>query len=63
MTSTPSPLASPCVRICVLDAAGSLCIGCGRTIEEISGWSGMSEGARLAVMGVLDERLRVVEAL
>ncbi len=63
MTSTPPPLASPCVRICVLDAAASLCIGCGRTIEEIATWSGMSEGARLAVMGVLDERLRSVEVL
>ncbi|WP_416355145.1 DUF1289 domain-containing protein [Aureimonas phyllosphaerae] len=63
MTSTSKPLASPCVRVCALDAAGALCIGCGRTIEEIAGWSDMSEEGRLAVMGELDERLRKVEAL
>ncbi len=33
---------SPCVKICVLDAAGRICLGCKRTIEEITEWSRMS---------------------
>jgi len=34
--------ASPCVRICCLDEA-NICIGCGRTLEEIRRWSDMPE--------------------
>ena len=30
---------SPCVGVCTLDAAGHLCLGCGRTAQEISLWS------------------------
>jgi predicted Fe-S protein YdhL (DUF1289 family) len=32
---------SPCVKVCVLDAA-SRCTGCGRTIDEIARWPQMS---------------------
>ncbi|RIY01829.1 DUF1289 domain-containing protein [Aureimonas flava] len=59
MSAAPAPLASPCVRVCALDAAGALCVGCGRTIQEIAAWSGMSEASRLAIMGELAERLRL----
>ena len=38
---------SPCVKICVVDPVGGLCIGCGRTVEEISLWSEMTEPERL----------------
>jgi uncharacterized protein len=48
---TPDPAAprveSPCIKVCVLDAE-SVCIGCGRTIDEIAGWSGMSPPEQLA---------------
>jgi uncharacterized protein len=36
------PIASPCIRICCLDDA-NVCIGCGRTLDEIRLWSEMSE--------------------
>ena len=52
---TPDPAAprveSPCIKVCVLDAqpdGESVCIGCGRTIGEIAGWSGMSPAEQLA---------------
>src|SRR6185369_13637634 len=32
------PLASPCVRNCCLDE-GNVCMGCGRSLEEIIAWS------------------------
>ena len=42
----PSPaVASPCIKVCVLDAQ-QVCVGCGRTLEEIAQWSGMSEEQR-----------------
>jgi predicted Fe-S protein YdhL (DUF1289 family) len=30
---------SPCIKICKLDEKSVSCIGCGRTIEEITNWS------------------------
>nr|WP_279483511.1 DUF1289 domain-containing protein [Aureimonas sp. SK2] len=59
MTVSPAALSSPCVDVCTLDGAGALCIGCGRTLPEIAAWSGLSEPARLAIMGELGERLRL----
>ena len=33
--ATPAPMETPCVKICTLDARSGLCLGCGRTIDEI----------------------------
>jgi len=52
-----SAVSTPCINVCVLDPLSALCIGCGRTGAEISAWSTMSEGERIAVMAELDERL------
>ena len=30
---------SPCNKICTLDPASGLCIGCGRSLAEIARWS------------------------
>ncbi|MGC6488386.1 MAG: DUF1289 domain-containing protein [Planctomycetota bacterium] len=40
---------SPCVSLCTLDEAKEVCRGCGRTVAEIAGWSGMSTAERCAV--------------
>jgi uncharacterized protein len=48
---------TPCINVCVLDPLSALCIGCGRTGEEITAWSTMSEPERIAVMAELDQRL------
>ena len=29
---------SPCTNICTMSLDGKLCMGCGRTIEEITNW-------------------------
>lgn len=47
---------SPCVKICTLDARSGLCLGCGRTIDEIASWSGLSAAARARVMDELPAR-------
>jgi hypothetical protein len=43
---------SPCVDICRLDSQG-LCIGCRRTIGEISEWSRASEMRRREILRAL----------
>lgn len=48
---------TPCVKICTLDARSGLCLGCGRTIDEIARWTAMSAVERARVMAQLPARL------
>lgn len=47
---------SPCNNVCVVDPYSGLCKGCLRTLEEIGGWSAMSDEERERVLSVLEER-------
>ena len=49
---------SPCVKICTYDPGSGLCLGCGRTLEEIGAWFSMSDDERRAVMAELPKRLK-----
>jgi predicted Fe-S protein YdhL (DUF1289 family) len=48
---------SPCIKICVVDPLAGLCLGCGRSVAEISLWPEMAETERLAVMATLPARM------
>ena len=49
---------TPCVKICTLDARSGVCLGCGRTVDEIAQWwSAMSPAVRSRVIGKLPGRL------
>ena len=48
---------TPCVKICTLDAGRGLCLGCGRTVEEIAAWARLTAAERRRVMDALPERL------
>jgi predicted Fe-S protein YdhL (DUF1289 family) len=50
-------LKTPCVNVCLLNTETGLCIGCGRTIDEIARWSTMSDRERRAIMGALPKRM------
>ncbi|MDY7114868.1 DUF1289 domain-containing protein [Halomonas sp. SSL-5] len=41
--------ASPCVRVCRVLPADSLCEGCGRTLDEIATWARLDEDGREAI--------------
>ena len=47
---------SPCTKVCTLDPLSGLCLGCGRTIDEIALWSAMSEAERARIMAELPKR-------
>ena len=47
---------SPCVKICVVHPEAGLCIGCLRTIDEITRWSKMSGEERRGIMSDLPGR-------
>ena len=48
---------TPCVKICQLDRTQLLCSGCGRTLEEIAGWTSLSDDQRRHIMAELPQRL------
>ena len=52
----PRSIATPCIKVCVVDGASSLCLGCFRTLSEIAGWSGLTDDQRAAVMADLPAR-------
>ncbi len=60
-TAAKRPL-SPCVGICELDEAERLCIGCGRTVLEISNWLKLDEAERQAIWDELPARLEACTA-
>jgi predicted Fe-S protein YdhL (DUF1289 family) len=47
---------SPCIKICQMDPARGVCIGCCRSLDEIARWGGMSETERLEILNKLPER-------
>jgi predicted Fe-S protein YdhL (DUF1289 family) len=47
---------SPCISVCTMDAAAGICIGCGRTLDEIAAWSVLDADAKRAVLAVLPAR-------
>ncbi len=53
----PAMIESPCTKVCTLDARSGLCLGCGRTIEEIARWTALSAAERARVMAELPSRL------
>lgn len=48
---------SPCVRICLIDPSSQICVGCGRTGDEIARWSAISDRERAQILEELPARL------
>ena len=48
--SEDKPVDSPCIKVCVRDETQTLCIGCGRTVAEIAGWSGATEAEKAEIV-------------
>jgi predicted Fe-S protein YdhL (DUF1289 family) len=53
---------SPCVKLCVMHPEAKICMGCFRSIEEISHWSEMTRTERLALMETLPQRASQIKA-
>lgn len=47
---------SPCVKLCVVHPEARICVGCFRSIDEISGWSQLTPEERRAIMAELPSR-------
>ena len=49
------PTASPCVRNCCLDRK-DVCIGCGRTVDEIIRWGDADDKEKLVIIMAANKR-------
>ena len=47
---------SPCIKLCVVHPEERICVGCYRSIDEISTWSRKSHEERAALMADLPAR-------
>jgi len=57
MSEIENSLKSPCRRVCAVSARTHFCVGCGRKLMEIGGWSGFSDEEKRAVLAQLPDRL------
>tara|TARA_B110001454_G_C12638155_1_gene400017 strand:+ start:766 stop:957 length:192 start_codon:yes stop_codon:yes gene_type:complete len=49
---------SPCINICFLSPKTNLCLGCGRSVEEISSWINLSKDEKKKILTRL-KKIRV----
>jgi predicted Fe-S protein YdhL (DUF1289 family) len=53
---SPPPIASPCIKVCLIDGESGLCMGCHRTLPEVARWSAMTDAERAEIMDALPAR-------
>jgi predicted Fe-S protein YdhL (DUF1289 family) len=57
MPAVDLAITSPCNRVCVVHPGAQLCIGCGRSLDEIGRWAEMTETERRRIMAQLPSRI------
>lgn len=55
-------IVSPCEKICAVDPASGLCLGCGRDLNEIASWTSYTDTERRRIMAELPQRLEAMRA-
>jgi predicted Fe-S protein YdhL (DUF1289 family) len=63
MSSVDTSIKTPCNRICVGHPTLRLCIGCGRSLDEIARWIELTDAERTQVMAQLQARLAAVNGV
>ena len=59
LKETPQ-IESPCKLICQLELTSGLCLGCGRSREEIARWTQYTDAQRTEIMRQLDARMETL---
>jgi len=57
-----APVWSPCIKVCLVDPEGRICVGCYRTLEELGRWTKMSDSEREALKPTLEARRAAYQA-
>jgi predicted Fe-S protein YdhL (DUF1289 family) len=54
-----TPIDSPCVRNCCLNDE-DICLGCGRSLGEITCWGSAKDADKRVILAVAEERRRLI---
>ena len=46
----PAPIATPCIKVCVIDGESGLCLGCQRTLAEVAAAGNLVPAAHLVAL-------------
>ena len=57
-----TPVPSPCIDVCRMDARSGLCEGCLRTIDEITVWSRLADADKRLVWARIEHRREALSA-
>jgi uncharacterized protein len=60
MASTATAIDTPCTHVCVVHPTLKLCIGCGRSLDEIAHWIDLDDAERARIMALLRPRLEAM---
>ena len=52
---------SPCNKVCVIHPDAAICVGCYRSMDEISSWSRLTHDERRALIEELPSRAALVK--
>jgi predicted Fe-S protein YdhL (DUF1289 family) len=63
MASAATSIETPCNRVCVVHPTLGLCIGCGRSLDEIARWIDFAPAERTRIMAQLPPRLAALSGL
>ena len=61
-SDAPAPIASPCLKVCMVDGRSRHCVGSYRTLPEIARWSRYTDAERDEIMRALPARGERVRA-
>jgi len=56
----PRPIKTPCIQVCAIDGESGLCLGCFRTLDEIAGWSRLTDAERDRLMAAAPGRRSLI---
>ena len=62
MASVDTGIETPCTQVCVVHPALKLCVGCGRSLDEIARWIEFDAVERRRIMALLPSRLAALSA-
>lgn len=51
---------TPCIKVCIVEHKSEVCLGCGRTLDEIASWTAYTDGDRSRIMAELPQRLEAM---
>lgn len=60
MTGPPVPIKTPCIKVCVVDGESGLCLGCFRKLNEVAGWTKLTDAERERIMAELPSRRSLI---